>query len=143
MSGRPDSDKPKLLFPALLAAKDLLMPPGMEHKFSAFSSFRYMLTTPYNVKHAEIYDSLTSLIRGLWALTERDSMETWEFEGYSMSTSLNLPQSERISLKFGREIFPWSWLWPVVKNYSCSSSSSSSIHTLTPRLGRYAGIDYS
>lgn len=75
-----------------------------------------MLTPPYNVKHADIYDSLTSLIRGLWALTERDSMETWEFEGYSMSTSLNLPQAERISLKFGREIFPWSWLWPVVKN---------------------------
>lgn len=24
-----------------------------------------------------------------------------------------------------------------------SSSSSSSTHTLTPRLGRYAGIDYS
>lgn len=26
---------------------------------------------------------------------------------------------------------------------SSSSSSSSSTHTLTPRLGRYAGIDYS
>ncbi|KAH2159107.1 hypothetical protein KXW37_000382, partial [Aspergillus fumigatus] len=54
----------------------------MEHKPLAPPSFRFMLTPSHNVKHAEIHRLLHPADLRLTGLTEGNSMETWEFEGY-------------------------------------------------------------